>query len=137
MKVRKLILGLSLILVVLFTGCIGGCFKEITLHAEYDISTISQPIHNVTRSDLSAIPWFISELDKFPSDETNYSVWIITEENYTALRSVFIDLGIITNSSLSVGTGSALQSSYNYLMDIYLRFEALIIQVTVVNWCGS
>jgi hypothetical protein len=110
---------------------------EITLDAEYNPSNITQTIQNVTRSDLSAIPWFITELDKFIQGKINYSQWIISDENYSELREVFIELNIIKDSSGIAGTGSSAQSSCDYLVRVYLRFETKVIEVEIIQWCSS
>jgi hypothetical protein len=102
----------------------------------YDTLKVTGSIRNVTRTGLSEILWFLAVLDRFVSKLTNYTNRHISDENYSALRNGVINLGFISNNSSSIGNCSCLQSSYNYIMYILLRFKTKILEVTVDNWCG-
>lgn len=121
----------------MLSGCIGGCDMRIEVTKVFNVESVTQTIYNVTRMDLNQVPWLVYELDNLAANITSSKQWIISDENYTLLRNVFITLGIIRDKTTSVGAGSAIDSSYDYLMYLYLRFEGIIIRLEVVNWCGT
>ena len=134
---RQKCIGILLLAIFMFSGCIGGCDMRIEVVKVFNAETVTQTIHNVTRIDLNQVPWLVYELDNLIANITSSKQWIISDENYTLLRNVFITLGIIRDKTTSVGAGSAIDSSYDYLMYLYLRFEGIIIRLEVVNWCGT
>jgi hypothetical protein len=110
---------------------------RIELRKEFNPSTVARTIHNVTRTDLVEVNWLVFELDNLVANITSSTRWIISEENYTLLRNVFIDLGIINDNTAASGAGSAIDSSITYLICIYLRFEGIIVELKVENLCGT
>jgi hypothetical protein len=136
-KKSQITLGPLFIILFMLSGCTGGCWKEITIRTRFDPSEIIGTIHNVTRTDFSDTPWFSAELDRFASNITNFSTFDISNENYSALRTVFINLGIVINTTSVVGSGSEPESSYTNLLQTFLRYETIILEIRVVNWCGS
>ena len=136
-RLRQKSIGIILLTICALSGCTGGCWKEIDIYKVSDPTTITNTIHNITRTDITQLPWLITELDNLVNNITSSKTWDISDDNYTALRDVFISLNIIRNSTANSGKGSAVESSYNYLMRLYLRFELVIVELTVVNWCGS
>ena len=128
---------LLFVIILLFSGCSGGCWKEIEVRTVADTSEITEPIYNVTRSDLSNIYWIINDLDKIINSENKSDVVRqISDEEYTSLRQTFEELGILTNSSTN-GAGASINSGYSYLFTVLIDFEQNIFSIAVVNWCGA
>ncbi|MHA1940413.1 MAG: hypothetical protein ACXAB2_02850 [Candidatus Hodarchaeales archaeon] len=137
LSLRKKSMGILLFTIFALSGCTGGCWKEIEIRKVFDQTTVTGTIHNITRTDLVEISWLITEFDSLVANVTSAKKWTISDENYTLMRNVFISIGVIKNSTASSGKGSGIDSSYNYLMFIYLRFEGIVVKLEVVNWCGS
>ncbi len=136
-RIRQKSIGILLLTIYALSGCTGGCWKEIEIGKVFDHTTITSTIHNITRTDIVQIPWLITELDNLVNNITSSKTWDISDENYSLLRDVFISLDIIRNSTANSGKGSEVESSYNYLMRLYLRFELVLVKLAVVLWCGS
>ena len=136
-RIRQKSIGVLLLTIFALSGCTGGCWKEIEIRKVFDPTTVTNTIHNITRTDIVQISWLITELDNLVNNITSLKTWYISDENYSLLREVFISLDIIRNSTANSGKGSAVESSYNVLMMVYLRFELVLVEITVTNWCGS